>query len=238
MNDTSSVFPDLPDDPEAAFLFLEQEFRSEYQAEIERADNNSWADEARLRYIGQVRAALEELCIDFEFYMPEFTEESIDYNRFQTFRRDVEGLTTKIRIRICRARKQNSVKLDANTKSKLRQLLDKIKDTIIELEESDPKREALLRKVAALEAEINRDRTRFETVAALWIAVCEKTGKGFEKLEPARKWLDSFANLLAQAKSLEPEPPSLPKREPQARIGRSQDTADRRMSEVDEEIPF
>lgn len=238
MGDMDDIFYNLPDDPEAAFVILEQEFRSEYQGEIEKADNNSWADEARLKYAGQVRAALEELSIDFEFYLPEFTDGQMDYNRFQTFRRDIESLATKIRIRTARARVQNSVRLDPNTKSKLRQLLEKIKETILELDESDSKREALLRKVAALEAEINRDRTRFEVAAALWIGLCEKTGEGLEKLEPARKWIDSVAGFLAQAKSLETPSLTLPKRAPPARIERYEKPIDRRMDEVEEDIPF
>lgn len=232
------VFDDLPDDAEAAFVILEQEFRSEYQTEIERADNNSWADEARLKYACQIRAALEELEVGFEFDTPDFSDQHIDYNRFQTFRRDVKSLTTKIRIRASRAKNKHSVKLDLNTKSKLHQLLDRIKQTILELDEGDAKREALLRKVAALETEINRDRTRFEIVGALWIGLCDKAGAGFEKLEPARRWVDSFANLIAQAKSLEPEPPSLPKREPQARIGSASPRTDQSSTLVDDEIPF
>jgi hypothetical protein len=232
----ATAFDDLPIDPESAFLVLEAEFHQEYQEEVERADNNSWADEARLKYAGKVRAAIEELNIDFNFFMPDFSDIRADYDRFQTFRREIEALVTKIRIRKSRANTQNSVKLNSNTKTKLRQLLERIKETILLLDESDDKREALLRRAAALEDEINRDRTRFDAMAALWIALCDKTGAGFEKLEPARKWIDSLANLVAQAKSFEGDVPSLPRSQPPKQIEPPKQFSN--SQPADDEIPF
>jgi chromosome segregation ATPase len=89
------------------------------------------------------------------------------------------------------------------TKRKLRHLLLQIKETVDKLDVSQSKKEALFAKIAALENEINRERTRFDALAALWVEVCGKIGDGVEKLESLRKLIDSVGNLIGAAKKEE-----------------------------------
>ncbi len=140
---------------------------------------------------------------------PEFAENSVpsiddvNYSTYLNFSKDVEHYRTKLQIRHSRRRKEYSVALDTPTKLKLRRLLSQIKDTVDKLDVSQSKKEALFAKISALENEINRDRTRFDAVAALWVEVCEKIGEGVKKLEPLRQLMDSVGSLIGAAKKEE-----------------------------------
>jgi hypothetical protein len=101
------------------------------------------------------------------------------------------------------------------------------------------KRESLYGKLNTFAAEVDRARTRFETASALLLEICDPIGQGFEKLEPARRWLDSIGALMARAKGLEdsirlPKPTERPRLEPLRRnLPPPSKPAD-----LDDDIPF
>jgi hypothetical protein len=101
----------------------------------------------------------------------------------------------------------------------------------VRLDVPQSKKESLFAKIAALESEIDRGRTRFDAAAALWIEVCEKVGEGIEKLEPLRKLIDSVGNLIGAAKKEEEtEAHRLPAPKTPKQIGPPK--------ESDDDIPF
>jgi hypothetical protein len=198
------LYDDLPEDPELAFLSLEAHFKSECDQELANAHQDERTDVYFIRYISRVLAAINELNLESQFAgksVPSINE--VNYTTYLDFSKDVEHYKTKLQIRHSRRRKEYSVALDPPTKLKLRHLLSQIKETVDRLDVSQSKKEALLAKIAALENEINRDRTRFDAFAALWVEVCEKFGDGIEKLEPLKKMIDSVGNLLGAAKKVE-----------------------------------
>lgn len=76
---------------------------------------------------------------------------------------------------------------------------------------------------------------------AVYIAICDGIGQGFEKLEPARKWIDSIAALMGRAKENEeraehklPPPSERKKIEPPKR----RLSPPHKESSLDEDIPF
>lgn len=200
---TIFLYDDLPEDPELAFLSLEAHFKRECDEQIARAHQEERTDVYFIQYISRVLAA-NELRLELQF--AENSVPSIDdvnYTTYLNFSKDVEHYRTKLQIRHSRRRKEYSVALDMPTKMKLRHLLSQIKETVDKLEVPQSKKEALFAKIAALENEINRERTRFDALAALWVEVCEKIGDGVEKLEPLRKLIDSVGNLMGAAKKEE-----------------------------------
>ena len=78
------------------------------------------------------------------------------------------------------------------------------------LEVNQNKKENLLDKLNAFAAEVDRDRTRFETWGAVVIQAADVFGEAAEKAEPARKWLDSIGRLIWGAKQEEDEAKRLP----------------------------
>ena len=239
MRDTS-LYENLPDDPELAFIELETAFREECESKLRNAHQDERTDIYYVKYISKIIATINELGLSGDFasrVIPVIS--NVDYSTYLDFSKDVEHYTTMLQIRHGRRRKEFSVSLDADAKSKLRQLLEKVKSTIDTLDVSPEKKEALHAKTAALEAEINQNRTRFDVVAALWVETCGKVGEGVEKLEPLRKWLDPIGNLIRVAKHDERTvPPRLPS-PPKPKVIEDKRPPSRPLTEdIDDDIPF
>src|ERR1700730_2654735 len=230
MSDDDLLFGDLPEDPELAFLRLEAHFKEEGENKLARANEGERTDVYCIHYISKVLACITALGIENEFSMKSVASVGdVDYSTYLNFSNQVEHYKTKLQIRHARRRNEYSVALDTPTKMKLRRLLTQIKETIDKLDVSPSKKEALFAKVAALESEIDRGRTRFDALAALWVEVCEKVGEGIEKLEPLRKLIDSVGRLIGAAKK-EEETHRLPAPKPPKQIAPPK--------ESDDDIPF
>ena len=65
-------------------------------------------------------------------------------------------------------------------------------------------------RLNAFAAEVDRDRTRFEAFAGLMIEAAGVAGKVERKLRPIRKWIDSIANVLHEARTFEDAHARLP----------------------------
>jgi hypothetical protein len=202
--DDDFIYDNLPVDPERAFLMLESYFKTECEKKLANAHQEERTDVYLVQYISRVIGAISELGLEPHFHVGSVPAiNDVDYSTYLNFSKDVEHYRTMLQIRHARRRKGHSVALDVNTKSKLRHLLTQMKETVDKLDVSEKKKEALFAKIAALESEINRDRTNFDAIAALWIEVCEKAGDGFEKLKPLRDMIDSIGNLIGVAKKSE-----------------------------------
>ena len=94
---------------------------------------------------------------------------SADWDVYQAFIADVDYCVTTLRLRKIEQAAAHSVALDADTKLKLRQMLDHIRQTVDGLDISVAKKEALFKRINALQEEIERERTRWQAFAALMI---------------------------------------------------------------------
>ncbi len=205
----SSIYEDLPEDPESAFLLLENAFREECDYKIASRERNDTSVDTYAQYVTRVITVIQSLEINTGYDFSSLLDENnITLKSYLVFRRIIENLTIKWNINRVRHSKKFSVVLDESTKTSIRALLEKIKQAIGKLEVSDEKREALYSRVYALEAELNRNRTRLEVIGALWVETCGKVGEGVERLEPVRKWIDSIGNLIGVAKHEEGSPSS------------------------------
>jgi hypothetical protein len=81
--------------------------------------------------------------------------------------------------------------------------LNQIKNIVDEVELDDRKKEALYSKINALADEFDRDRTHVQAFGALVIEMAGIVGEAANKMEPARKLLDSIARVFGVAKSHE-----------------------------------
>jgi hypothetical protein len=202
---------ELPEEDEQAFLQLEKKFRNEMNEELrifEEREQNGYT--AYLSYINRTVAAAKTIHIELlqDLEIPSRRVDILDaYQEFNTF---VEHHIVQIQILHGRRVRGYSVQLDASTKSKIRHYLEKIREIIFRLEVPLPKKEALTAKITALSDEVDRDRTRFDAYAGLALEMAATGGEVAQRLNPARKFLDSIAGLLGYAKQAEDARPSLP----------------------------
>jgi hypothetical protein len=202
---TDEEIAELPDDPELAFVEFERIMRTRVQeAEQEVAQEQFGdADTYRLEYMNKVLAAAKEYGIDaiVPWQIPHAN--SNIFQEYRQFVSDVDHVTTQLRIRHAPRTRRNSVGLDGKTKTKIHHHVEQIRSVIEQAELPDEKRDSLYGKLNRFVSEVDRARTGLVTGMAVYIAVCDGIGQGFEKLEPARRWIDSIAALLGRAKEVE-----------------------------------
>jgi hypothetical protein len=226
-----NIFDNLPQDPEEAFLLLEGKFKNECLENIKGLDEE-YRSVHYMDYIAQVIAAITELGLEAQFDNRVPKIEDVDYNTYVNFSKDVKHYRTMLEIRLGRRVQGYSVRFDAATKVKVYHYIDKLRGIFEKLEVEEDKREALFKKLIELRHEVERNRTRFDSYAALAIESSGVVGDVVEKSK-VLKVLDSIAKVFWNSKAEQetkrlPAPPT-PKRiePPRAESGG-----------LDDEIPF
>ena len=158
---------------------------------------------------------------------------------------DIDAAVTQIKVRFAQTVRKNSVSFGAEAREKIRELINKIKLTIEGIEIPLPRKESLMGKLNIFAAEVDKDRTRFEAFGALIIEAAGVAGKVERKLRPIRKWIDSIANAMHEARALEDARLRLPAPDKRIQAPIKQiapPTRDLRMPpkgiDLDDEIPF
>lgn len=233
-----NLYAELPEDPEQAFLILEQRFRDECNRQINSAHESERTDVYYVDYIAQVLATINALGLEAEFDAQVPKIEEVDYNTYLNFGKDVKYYRTMLEIKRGRRVQKFSVRFDGSTKQKIRHHLTKVREIVENMEVSQDKKEALLLKIGALEQEVDRDRTRFEAYAALVIESAGVLGDAADKLESVRKWLDTIGRVIWGAKK-EEDAKQLPPPAELKRIQPPQTTEQLPENDnLDDDIPF
>lgn len=238
-----SIYDNLPDDREQAFLMLESRFKSQFEADVERIEDGDTLAYYRQRYCNQVIAAAKSLEIEHirDYSLP--TDESSIWAFFSRFEIDVMNLIIQIRINHGRRRKKYSVVLDATAKQKIRHYIEQIRDIVEQSDLPQNKRDVVFKKLSELTLEIDRDRTRFEIVADSVRGFARLSGDvEREGAEPWWKWVKLILGEIDEAKEKEP-PPSIPAPEERKRLEppRKEPPAPSNKSsrrDLDDDIPF
>lgn len=233
-----SVYDDLPDDPEQAFIVLEEHFRDRLDRQLQNANEQDNTSVFYTEYIGRVLAAIEELDLSAAFRQVVPRIEEVDYSTYLNFNKDVEHYKTSLRIRHARRAKGFSIKFDEATKQKILHHLTQIKEIIPKLEISEGKREDLIGKVLELEKELARDRTRLEVAGDFLIATTSIIGEAAEQLEPLRRWVDSIAGLFWGARKDQQKRLPAPTEQKRLEPPKVEPTARKPNSEMNDDIPF
>jgi hypothetical protein len=239
---TDEELDELPDDPRIAFVEFEKILRARFHEAEQEASNYQYGntESYQLEYINKVLAAAKQFGIEelAHWELPSVSERI--YEIFKQFASDVDHITIQIRIQNATRRRTYSVGLDPNTKTKIHHYVQQIRG-VIESAHDLPvkKRESLYDKLNTFAAEVDHTRTRFETASALWLEICDAIGQGFEKLEPARRWLDSIGALMGRAKGLE-DSIRLPKPTERSRLEppRRNLPPPSKPADFDDDIPF
>jgi hypothetical protein len=232
-----NVFENLPQDPEQAFLMLEDRFRLECEQKVDKAHPEASVNVFHVDYIAQVIATITELGLQAEFANRVPSIEDVDYNTYLNFSKDVKHYRTMLLIRHGRRVQGYSVSFDPATKVKVQHHIKQLRDTFEKLEVEQDKREALFNKLNDLQKEVDRERTRFDAFAALAVEAAGVIGDVVEKTQ-VLKILDGIARVMWGSKKEEEmkqlPAPTTPKRiEPPRRPKSTPKKGD-----MDDEIPF
>jgi len=229
-----NVYENLPEDPEQAFLLLEEKYRTECNEGVKKAHQDENLNVYFVDYIAQVIGTITELGLQAKFddRVPQI--ENVDYQTYLNFSKDVKHYRTMLLIRHGRRIQGYSVQFDAATKVKVKHHIDQLRDIFEKLEVEQDKRDALRNTVNALQEEIDRERTRFDVYAALAVEAAGFVGESVEKSK-VLDVLNAIARVIWGTKRehetkrlLAPtriEPPRAPRPAP-------------KKGDMDDEIPF
>lgn len=234
-------FENLPEQPELAFVYLEEKYRIALKDELDKADPNSSWDHYYLEYMNAVIAVAEALDLDF---LENFTISSMRSNIYQdytNFNLAVNQFTTKTRIINGKRRRDYSVALSLKQKDEIRKYVNNIKTIVEKSHLPEDKKESIFKKIQALMAEIDRNRTRFEVVAdfVAKTGVVSKTAEQ-EIAGPWWRWIAKIAEIVGGAKADEEgqEQAKLPAPQPQKRLPPPRQQLSSPSRDDDDEIPF
>ncbi|MBB2794995.1 UNVERIFIED_ORG: hypothetical protein GGD58_003880 [Rhizobium pisi] len=213
----SSIYDDLPDDHEIAFVYLEKQFRARLDDSLRDNDQSGFDAYCKRKYMNAVIAAAKSLEIPgIAAYTTPYNDREI-WDIFEGFENDVANLTIQIEINHARRRKTYSVSFDSAAKQKVRHYIEQIRLAVEQSDLDQNKRDAIFKKLGDLTLEIDRQRTRFEVVADAIRGVARLSGDvEREGAEPWWKWVKLIFGVIDDTK--ESEPKSLPRPEERKRL--------------------
>jgi hypothetical protein len=228
-------FEDLPDDPEDAFLRLEDHFREECEIALKNASQDDRTDVIQVAYISQVVGAITALGLESEFKSEVPSIENVTFNTYLDFNKDVMHYRTVLRIRKSQRRQGYSVQFDETAKRKVHHHLDQVLEIFNKLGVEETKREKLISRLNDLQSEVNQPRTRFDRFAALTMEVSGVIGDSIERSKVI-EILDAVGRVFWGAqteKQKQLPPPNQPKKiePPKPRV-------EQRKPDMDDDIPF
>jgi hypothetical protein len=237
-------FNSLPDDPELAFVAVEQHLRSELHDRLNTVDENGYeaTNSMYITYISKTVAAATAYSIE----MPKswtIPSHSINHSLTDTYKDfviDVDHITMQIKIAHSRNHRRYSYALSDTDKRKIRHFGEQIKVIIEESNAPLPKRESLLKKLNAFLAAVDKHRTGLETFSDFFIGMTHLGGDAIQELDKARPLIDSISRLLGRYQDMDDAQRQVPHEE-RKKIGppkREEPSAKRGRSDMDDDIPF
>jgi hypothetical protein len=230
----------LPDDPEEAFLLLESRLRREADTDVDNGFERS--ESAWRRYLIELDAFVDARNVNFAFdldhYLPTIT--NTFWQRLQEFDQLVQIYIAKGRHRRAAARRGAApafVVLDVSDRRKASQYINKIRELVDASDISDTKKQAIRARLAELQSELDREKTRAEAAFATYLTVKREMGKAGEGVV---QLLDKIVTVLAKAKPLIEaiKGPTEPKKLPAPPKKKQPERQEESSGSFDDEIPF
>lgn len=209
---TDEEMANLPEDPEEAFIALERIVRKRLHEAQAAVDENEDTTPFYRRYMSFVLPAAKHYGISGLAHWERPKPNDDYWNTYTSFIADVDYCLSALRLQKAEKVKQHSVKLDPAAKLKFRHMLAQLRETVDSLNVSVAKKEALYKRINALQEEIDRDRTRYQAFAALMIEACDDVGQAAKKLEPLVRQIERLGAAFGAEKRAEDAKPKLPPR--------------------------
>lgn len=123
---------------------------------------------------------------------------------FHEFTHVVDRIVLEVRLRHARSLKRDvvtAVYLSDDYRSEIHKLIGRIRKIVNQADLGDVKKDAIYDKIAKLQSEIDRSRTRFDAFLSRFLDLTNVVGEGAENLEPAVKLLGRLTEVIGRAKS-------------------------------------
>jgi hypothetical protein len=242
---------ELPEDPDLAFVRLEDMARQELEDRWEQGNSVSTSEASQwaLDYMSDVLAAAEAYGVEalLKWKLPGGHDDDEEYKYCHGFRQEARRVARQLHIRAIRRERGHLVAFDAATKVRLRHHLEQIHQIVDKLEISRAKKDRLHDCIEDLELEIGKDRTKVETYGALAIEAASYSNETSNLLsEAVRKF--GAALGLAQASASEQRYLPAPRKPKQIEVSKPQQAEAAKTKkqlpkssfekELDDEVPF
>jgi hypothetical protein len=228
--------------PDLAFARLEKKFRDRLDNNQEQTQNNHSWNHYIIEYMNHTIAAAEALGLDFLdfFTVPDEDNTSNLESIYSAFRKAVDNYTVRIHIRNVRSGPSTSLPLDENDKKHIRAYVTKIKEIVEASALEAAKKEALMNRLNAFLAEVDKDRTSMQRFQDFMMSLARTTSDATEELEPTWKWARLIAAIFgARYDNENAKLPPPPKRiEPPKPTPRPSAKRNVTRQEMDDDIPF
>jgi hypothetical protein len=241
---TEDELLNLPEDPELAFVHFERLARARLDKALSNAHPEANTERYELDYMSNVLGAAKAYDIESltAWMLPHVNENDV-WVTCRQFRADAEHVAIQLHIKHTRQLRQFSVKFDAAAKEKLRHHLAQMRAMVDKLELAHAKKEGLFKRINALEQEIDRDRTRYEMLAALLVDASDDLANAADRWVPT---LRAIAGIFRKSKEIEDEQrgqlpsPKEPKRiePPRSPLVAPKKARNGFEKKLDDEIPF
>lgn len=238
---------DLDEDPRIAFMQLVNAAQRSLAAKVENLDPENqyeWQKVEDLRYsfMNVVVASAKRFEIE-----PFYSMEVPQYSNFRDadhrqFKSDLDHYLTQLILDNSLRSKKDSVEVLPKTKDQLRTYLSGLKQCVENGNMSDAKREALLKKLDAFEAELEKRRLSMLAVARFAYLILSVPGTVWASVDITHKLTTSIMQTVAEAKVAEDETKQLPNvAAPKALIAPRKPAPARNSGfadDLDDDIPF
>lgn len=238
---------DLDEDPRMAFMQLVNATQRSLSTKIGALDPENqyeWQkiEELRYSFMNVVVAAAKRFEIE-----PFYSMEVPQYSNFRDtdhrqFKSDLDHYVTQLILDNSLRAKRDSVEVLPKTKDQLRTYLSGLKQCIENGNMSAAKREGLLKKLDAFEAELEKRRLNMLAVARLAYLILSVPGTLWASADITHKLTTSIMQTVAEAKAAEDETKQLPAVAPAKALSAPRKLASSLASpfdsDLDDDVPF
>lgn len=206
---------DLDEDPKIAFMELinlAQRSLSDQVKNLDEEDRSDWAkiEELRLSFMNVVIASAKQYEIEPFLSMDVPARDQFGNHDFQQFKFDTDHYVTQLVLGNSLRARRDSVEILPKTKDTLRGYVSALRDCLEKGNLGDKKREALLKRLDALEAELEKRRVNMMAVARVAFALWAIPGATWQSYDVANKLITNLMTSVAEAKETEESQKKLP----------------------------
>lgn len=203
-------YASLNDDNEVAFIQVVEMLDAKLRDNLASLDDRDDPRYLQQDYMNKVVAAAGALEIDeiANFNVPAIQNDFVE--TYDEFALALQRFVMKVSLRKVRTGKIYSVELSSADKERIHGYVKKIRGLIEGADLEDKKRNSLYAKLNAFEADVDRARTPFNNAMLMALDVAHVVKTYGEALNPLNEFLKRINDLLASAKSKDPEQAQLP----------------------------
>lgn len=234
---------DLPENSEEAFIdfekrlriSLEKASRNDRDENIDQNGNYVGSHTPERYYVSSIRAFLDEYDLDIDVEDISTLDDATFPHYFRDFFNRINYARTRLSLHKQRSKiagPGTQILIGPTYKDEINNLLGTIRKIVNQEIIDENKKDAIFTKIAALQLEIDRDRTTIDALFSRMIDLTKTVGECAENVEPLVEKLERIMKLFLKGTE---KTKLLPKKERPKLISKEADDTDQ---VSDDEIPF